>query len=159
MLYSVAYLMYLERGILSEVLSEKENIDTGQLKWLKWSVRSKTHQAGLIQPCWVKLINSSQHSIWASLVGTHQFVSHAHKYAQYIGLDSRCVFAPAVFVYLWKVEHDSSVYLFTYIFYLNIWRNLENVINWFAYSIQAAFPSERLGMGAFRIALESVFNR
>lgn len=27
------------------------------------------------------------------------------------------------------------------------------------YSIQAAFPSERLGMGAFRIALESVFNR
>ncbi|CAK9155111.1 unnamed protein product [Ilex paraguariensis] len=26
-------------------------------------------------------------------------------------------------------------------------------------SRQAAFPSERLGMGAFRIALESVFNR
>lgn len=25
--------------------------------------------------------------------------------------------------------------------------------------LQAAFPSERLGMGAFRIALESVFNR
>jgi len=24
---------------------------------------------------------------------------------------------------------------------------------------QAAFPSERLGMGAFRIALESIFNR
>lgn len=28
-----------------------------------------------------------------------------------------------------------------------------------ANSLQAAFPSERLGMGAFRIALESVFNR
>ena len=32
-------------------------------------------------------------------------------------------------------------------------------IDWFPYSPQAAFPFERLGMGAFRIALESVLNR
>jgi hypothetical protein len=34
------------------------------------------------------------------------------------------------------------------------WKKLSFEILW-----QAAFPSERLGMGAFRIALESIFNQ
>lgn len=60
-----------------------------------------------------------------------------------------------------QISHISStlVCLITYIFYLNFWRKFENVTDQFASSIQAAFPSERLGIGAFRIALESVFNR
>ena len=54
---------------------------------------------------------------------------------------------------------STLICLFTFLFYLNFLRKFENITDQFAYSIQAAFPSERLGMGAFRIALESVFNR
>ena len=65
----------------------------------------------------VHTIHRSQHSIWASLVGTHQ-------YAQFVGLDSRCAFAPAVFACLWKAELDLLlIYLpvyFTSIFEENL---------------------------------------
>lgn len=98
----------------------------------------------------VHTIHRSQHSIWASLVGTHQ-------YAQFVGLDSRCAFAPAVFAYLWKAELDLLL-IYLPVYFTSIFE--ENLrIDWFPYSLQAAFPFERLGMGAFRIALESVFNR
>lgn len=149
MFWSIPNLMALERGILSSVSSKARNIDTCQLKHKSKNSSGRSYIALLSQ---VHTIHRSQHSIWASLVGTHQ-------YAQFVGLDSRCTFAPAVLAYLWKAELDSIAYLFTCIFYLNIWRKLKNVIDWFPYSLQAAFPFERLGMGAFRIALESVFNR
>lgn len=44
----------------------------------------------------------------------------------------------------------------TVIFYFSI--KLDFVLIW-CHQRQATFPTERLGMGAFRIALESIYNR
>ena len=116
MFWPIPNLMALERGILSSILSKARNIDTCQLKHKSKNSSGRFYIALLSQ---VHTIHRSQHSIRASLVGTHQ-------YAQFVGLDSRCTFAPAVLAYLWKAKLDSIAYLFTCIFYLNIWRKLKN---------------------------------
>ena len=152
MFWSIPNLMALERGILSSVLSKARNIDTGQLKWLKGSIRAKTHQVDLIQLCWVKSIPyigiSTQY-------GLHLLepINMPNSLAWILDVLLLHLFLP---IY----GKQSLILLLIYlpVYFTSIFE--ENLrIDWFPYSLQAAFPFERLGMGAFRIALESVFNR